>query len=230
MISHKLIAPSAGVMVIACAAAVASASASSAVSVPAPASSAAGATSPASGATNDALLASRVLAQDVLVDHSVTVAGALEPAIGSETVLLEQRVRRGWSVVARSSSAIAGPFSVAFRPRRLGTHAMRLQVASANGVYDSPTTKVNVFHRVLASWYGPGGTTACGEELTAKTLGVANKTLPCGTIVTLRYRHRVLRVPVIDRGPYVAGRDYDLTWATKQKLGAGDLTLLWANR
>jgi rare lipoprotein A len=83
---------------------------------------------------------------------------------------------------------------------------------------------------VLASWYGPGGRTACGQELTAKTLGVANKTLPCGTRVTLHYHHRTISVRVIDRGPYVAGRDYDLTYATKRALGAGDLTELWATR
>ena len=72
-----------------------------------------------------------------------------------------------------------------------------------------------VYRAVFASWYGPGGTTACGQSLGAATLGVANRTLPCGTLVTLRYRGRTVRVPVIDRGPFVAGRDYDLTYATK---------------
>jgi len=43
------------------------------------------------------------------------------------------------------------------------------------------------------------------------------------------YRRRTLRVRVIDRGPYVTGRDYDLTMATKEALGAGDLTEVWAN-
>ena len=76
---------------------------------------------------------------------------------------------------------------------------------------------------------GPAGATACGETLTASTLGVANRTLPCGTLVTLRYRDRTVRVPVIDRGPFVAGRDYDLTWATKLALGAGDVTVIWAS-
>ena len=52
-------------------------------------------------------------------------------------------------------------------------------------------------------------------------MGVANKTLPCGTLVTLRYDGRTVRVPVVDRGPYVAGREFDLTEATKQALGFG---------
>jgi rare lipoprotein A len=79
-----------------------------------------------------------------------------------------------------------------------------------------------VFRHAVASYYGPGfygGRTACGGTLEPGTLGVANKTLPCGTKVTLRYGGRQVTVPVIDRGPYVAGRDYDLTEATKSRLG-----------
>jgi len=34
---------------------------------------------------------------------------------------------------------------------------------------------------------------------------------------------------VIPRGPYVAGRDYDLTYATKQALDAGGVSLIWAS-
>jgi rare lipoprotein A (peptidoglycan hydrolase) len=47
--------------------------------------------------------------------------------------------------------------------------------------------------------------------------------------VTLRLGSRALTVPVIDRGPYVAGRDYDLTFATKVALGAGDVSMIWAS-
>ena len=110
---------------------------------------------------------------------------------------------------------------------------MRLRVRLACAARARIATVVEpaatVFHEVVASWYGPGGTTACGEALGAGTLGVANRTLPCGTMVTLRYRGRTLRLPVIDRGPYVAGRDYDLTYATKLALGAGDLSVIWAS-
>jgi len=64
------------------------------------------------------------------------------------------------------------------------------------------------------SWYGPrfyGNGTACGQTLTKGLVGVAHRTLPCGTLVTFRYRGRTLTVPVVDRGPYVAGRTWDLT-------------------
>ena len=53
---------------------------------------------------------------------------------------------------------------------------------------------------------------------------------PSGTLVTLRYNGRSIRVPVIDSGPYVAGREFDLTQATKQALGFGDTGRLWSTR
>lgn len=61
---------------------------------------------------------------------------------------------------------------------------------------------------------------ACGvnQVLHVPELGVANKTLPCGTEVTFVYGHRAIRVPVIDRGPYIAGRTWDLTGATAEAL------------
>lgn len=59
---------------------------------------------------------------------------------------------------------------------------------------------------------------ACGGVLHVPELGVANKTLPCGTEVIFRYGGRAIRVPVIDRGPYIAGREWDLTGATAEAL------------
>jgi len=84
--------------------------------------------------------------------------------------------------------------------------------------------RVNVFRRALASWYGPGlygGSLACGGTLSPGTLGVAHKRLPCGTKVTFHHRGRTVRVPVVDRGPFVGAREYDLTAATKARLGFG---------
>jgi rare lipoprotein A (RlpA)-like double-psi beta-barrel protein len=82
---------------------------------------------------------------------------------------------------------------------------------------------------VLASWYGPGfygNRTACGHTYTPQIVGVAHKTLPCGTVLTLSYRERTVTVPVIDRGPYIAGRTLDLSNATRLALGCPDLCTL----
>ena len=73
-----------------------------------------------------------------------------------------------------------------------------------------------------ASWYGPGlwgNSTACGQTLRPKTMGVAHKTLPCGTTVKFVYRGRAVVTQVIDRGPYIHGRAWDLTKAVSDTLG-----------
>ena len=69
------------------------------------------------------------------------------------------------------------------------------------------------FDREL-SWYGPGfygQGTACGQTMSRSLVGVAHRSLPCGTLVTFRSNGRVLTVPVVDRGPYVSDRIFDLT-------------------
>jgi rare lipoprotein A len=96
--------------------------------------------------------------------------------------------------------------------------------ASATPPDDSTQQQASAadYRRVKATWYGPGlygNKMACGKRLTHRTLGVAHKSLPCGTKVALRYRGQTVVVPVIDRGPYARGVSYDLTQATAQKLG-----------
>ena len=63
-----------------------------------------------------------------------------------------------------------------------------------------------------------GHAVACGGILRVPELGVANKTLPCGTEVIFRYGNRAVRVPVIDRGPYIPGREWDLSGAAAEAL------------
>jgi len=73
-----------------------------------------------------------------------------------------------------------------------------------------------------ASWYGPGlwgNKTACGQTLRPGTFGVAHKKLPCGTTVKFVYHGRTVVTQVIDRGPYVKGRAWDLTKAASDALG-----------
>jgi len=73
-----------------------------------------------------------------------------------------------------------------------------------------------------ATYYGPGlygNRTACGQRLTTKLRGVAHRTLPCGTPVTLYHEGRFVLTEVIDRGPFVDGVTFDLTSATARDLG-----------
>ena len=91
--------------------------------------------------------------------------------------------------------------------------------------------KLNIYRlRPAPRGTAAAATMACGGTLTSSTLGVANKTLPCGTLVTLRYGGRSIRVPVVDRGPYVAGREFDLTEATKDALGFDGTGEVWSTR
>lgn len=74
------------------------------------------------------------------------------------------------------------------------------------------------------SWYGPGfygKRTACGLAMTESLRGVAHRTLPCGTKITFRNpaNGRTITVPVVDRGPYVDGRQWDLTGGLCRALG-----------
>jgi rare lipoprotein A (peptidoglycan hydrolase) len=77
-------------------------------------------------------------------------------------------------------------------------------------------------HTAGATWYGPGfygRRTACGQILKPGTVGVAHRTLPCGTAVKLFYRGQFVVARVIDRGPYTAGNAFDLTNGARQALG-----------
>jgi rare lipoprotein A (peptidoglycan hydrolase) len=69
--------------------------------------------------------------------------------------------------------------------------------------------------QTVATWYGPGfygHTTACGQKLTPKLVGLASRTLPCGTLVRISYGGHLLTAPVLDRGPFGhSGAVWDLT-------------------
>ncbi len=88
---------------------------------------------------------------------------------------------------------------------------------------------------VTVSWYGPGfyeNRLPCWQWLAANglpiqflpdTWGVAHKSLPCGTMVTLTHGANSVTVPVVDRGPYVVGREFDLSPRVKAALNCTDL-------
>jgi Lytic transglycolase len=72
---------------------------------------------------------------------------------------------------------------------------------------------------------------ACGGKLEPGTIGVAHRSLPCGTKLSLKHGSNQLNVAVIDRGPYVAGREFDLTQSTADELHFNGLgPIQWAKR
>jgi hypothetical protein len=163
---------------------------------------------------------------NALEGRTVRVLGALHPAIAREPVVLQARRGGRWRTVAHTRTGAQGRFRLRFVPGEATTEALRVAARKAT----RRVGLLNVYREVVASYYGGGGSLACGGELTSSTMGVANKTLPCGTLVTLRYGGHSVRVPVVDRGPYVPGREFDLTEATKQALGFPGLGSVWSNR
>lgn len=86
----------------------------------------------------------------------------------------------------------------------------------------STPAKPSVRPSGIATWFGPGfygKQTACGQTLTPAVVGVANRTLPCGTLVSVTYEGHSLTVPVLDRGPYSHHADWDLTAGAALSLG-----------
>jgi rare lipoprotein A len=168
----------------------------------------------------------------VLVGKGLAVRGKVRPSGRHRVKVLFRGPDGGVQNVTTKAN---GTFSAGWVPGRPGSYAVR-----AYGVHDrrmsgskSPARKLTTYRLAGASYYGPGlygNGVACGGTLMPGTMGVAHKTLPCGTKVKLRYHGRTVTVPVIDRGPYVPGRDYDLTEAVKRKLGFPGVGTVLASR
>lgn len=79
-------------------------------------------------------------------------------------------------------------------------------------------------HLAVASWYGPefhGKPTASGEKFDMQALTCAHREFPFGAIVKVTNvsKNRSVRCVVNDRGPFVSGRDIDLSYAAAKEIG-----------
>jgi rare lipoprotein A len=167
----------------------------------------------------------------VLSGNGVAVHGKVRPSGRRKVKVVFRGPDAG---VVTTTTRANGSFALRWRPERIGNYAVR--AFGVHGRHTHASTSVarhlTSYRQAGASYYGPGlygNGVACGGTLMPGTLGVANKTLPCGTMVKLRYHGQAITVPVIDRGPYVAGRDYDLTEATRDRLGFPGVGTVLAN-
>jgi peptidoglycan lytic transglycosylase len=152
---------------------------------------------------------------------SLRFTGRIPSADAGSTVEIERLGNQTgwvWAATVHARARSDGSFSATWRTNHIGRFEIRAVVAQAA----SPPLTTTVYRQTIATLYGPGfwgSRTACGEVLRRGTLGVANRTLPCGTPVAIYYQGRTIVVPVIDRGPYANHADYDLTMATGSSLG-----------
>jgi hypothetical protein len=168
-----------------------------------------------------------------LVNRTMRLRGSVPSRLRGRAVLIQLYNANGaWTTVARATADGAGNYSVRWSSKRSGRFTLRAAVygvvrAGASPGTDTSQTRVTVYPSAIATWYGPRGAqaeqTACGVRLSRTTLGVAHRTLPCGTRVELYYAGRIITVPVIDRGPYANNASWDLTIATSDALHFTDV-------
>ena len=169
---------------------------------------------------------------NVRAGGTAVVRGTLLPRQSHRIVRLERLQRGRWRQIDGDLTDRAGRFVVRHRTLGTGTSLVRLRFGGDRTARASSRVvgRLNAFRPALASWYGPGlygNALGCGGRLSAGTIGVAHKSLPCGTTVVLRNGSRTVRAKVIDRGPFVGAREFDLTAATKYRLGFGSVGRVW---
>jgi hypothetical protein len=161
-----------------------------------------------------------------LLGETLDVRGTLPSAARRRIVVQRLDPVRGWRPVARTRVRTTGRFLARWRTDRSGRFTLRVVLdgrrAHVRATSGAPAVEVAVYRRGLATFYGPGlfgRPTACGQTLTPDLVGVAHRTLPCGTPVEVLHDGRALVVPVVDRGPFAEPYDWDLTQAAADALG-----------
>ncbi|MBJ7332313.1 MAG: hypothetical protein JHC95_20620 [Solirubrobacteraceae bacterium] len=167
---------------------------------------------------------------NVTPGHKVRVRGTLRRPRAGRVVALEAQVGNGWKTLDRARTSASGQFRLSAAAKRSAVVRLRFSGDALNASSRRTLGRMRVFRRSFASWYGPGlygNRTACGQTFHAGIMGVAHKTLPCGSRVTFKKGARVVRARVVDRGPFVGGREFDLSPAVKAALGFGSTGPVW---
>lgn len=159
------------------------------------------------------------------IDGISAQAGATWSDLATATVAADGSFQTVWVPTSSASftlQATLGPNpSQAAGAPQTGGGALPDAETAASALTGTASFAFPVFRLSTATLYGPGfwgHRTACGEVLRRTTLGVANRTLRCGTMVAVYFGGRELSVPVIDRGPFTNHASWDLTEAVAKAL------------
>jgi hypothetical protein len=165
----------------------------------------------------------------VLAGQTVSVRGRLLPALAGRKVSLQARQNGAWRSLATTRTRAKGRFVLRYVTGSAGQAPIRVRFAGdqLNARAAVRAGNMTVYRVAEASWYNDGGQTACGFHA---YLGVANRTLPCGSTASFRYNGRSVTATVDDRGPYVGGRDWDLNQNTAAALGFGGVGTVWSSQ
>lgn len=138
------------------------------------------------------------------------------------------------ALLGLSIATSLGPTSALSSPNTTRSEVTRsdAQVGSTRNALTQETRRVQISSRtvvtrprtVRVSWYRHGSITANGERYNPQGLTVAHRTLPFNTRV--KFTNPETGVDVVarvnDRGPFVRGREFDLSMGTARSLGIID--------
>jgi len=163
---------------------------------------------------------------NLMGSRPIDVRGRLLPGQAGRRVRLQALRGGGWRTIATTRTGHRGNFDLHWTP----DGNTRLLVRFAGDRYNLPTAvgagRVTIYQSSVASWYDDAGATACGFHA---HYGVANLSLPCGTKVQFYYHGRSVTAVVQDRGPYGAGRTWDLNQNLAAALGFGGVYTVWTS-
>jgi rare lipoprotein A len=165
----------------------------------------------------------------VLAGGQIAVHGRVLPLAGARSVRLQGHAGSRWQTLVTARTGRSGRFTLHYRAQSGTDRRLRVLFAgdAANGRASASAGTLTVYEPAVASWYYDAGlATGCGFNA---TYGVANKTLPCGTKVQLKYGGRTVMATVDDRGPYVYGRTWDLGQSTRAALNFPGVGTVWAS-
>jgi hypothetical protein len=134
-----------------------------------------------------------------LLRYGLEVSGSAPSHDAGDTVEIERagpRTNWAWEPTTQATVAQDGTFTAVWQTNHIGRFAIKAVVLPPGGAVAAsspgwPTVTVTIYRPSVATLYGPGfwgKRTACGVVLRRSTVGLANRTLPCGTPVAVYYR------------------------------------------
>lgn len=176
---------------------------------------------------NPAIAETAFADQGVLGLGSTTSAPLTEPVSATDKVATVAPVLATAALVAPAAKAatpVPKPAKAAPAKGRAGKRAAKRAKGAA-----LLRSMGGGWRKAKVSWYGPGFYGNCmagGGKLTKDSMIVAHRSLPFGTRIEFSYKGKSCIAVVKDRGPYVAGRVFDLGPGTKRVLGFGGVGIV----